>query len=173
MRKTLVVFIAMSFLLFFSTNGMAQSGWAEANANITISEFLAMHFSSEMKREESDALNSFNLVSFYSSVDPNSAFVLIVQTWNDSRLPDRDLRREVRIIGDVYYRQFSALVHHPTVKKRWKLDSIGNNFVIKHVRYSDLNEVLAVTIDDITSFDEEAIKRAELIVKMRGGVWDF
>ena len=153
---------------------MAEENWARAPANITIQEFLSMHFTSTMGRGEFDALNSFNVVSFYPSAAPDVAFVLVIQTWNDSRLPERDIRREIRKVGDAGYEQFKALTRHPTVQKRWPLTGSGGpHFIIKHVRKSDLNEVLAVTADSATSFEQEAIKKAEASVKQRGGVWSW
>lgn len=153
---------------------MAEEGWAQAPANITIQEFLNMHYNSVMHRVESDALNSYNIVSFYPSKGLDTAFVLIIQTWNDSRLPEQDLRREIRKDGKADFVLFKALTQHPTVRKRWLLSDVGGpHFIVKHVRISDLNETVAVTIDDITSFDEETIKKAEASVKSRGGVWSW
>lgn len=153
---------------------MAEEDWAQAPANITIGEFLEMHFASQMGDHESDALNSFNLVSFYPTKAPDSAFVLVIQGWNDSRVAERDLRREIRKVGDAMYGQFNAIRRHPTVRKRWPLgQSPEPHLIIKHVRKSDLKEVLGVTVDGVTSFDEEAIKKAETSVKQRGGVWSF
>jgi hypothetical protein len=62
---------------------------------------------------------------------------------------------------------------HPTVRKRWRIEARKENFIIKHVRYTDRREVLAVTIDGATYFDEETIRRAASMVKLRGGVWTF
>jgi hypothetical protein len=69
------------------------------------------------------------------------------------------------------YDQFKAMVNHPTVTKRWRPSRPESSFFIKHVRHSDLREVLGVTIGGTTYFDQDAIKRAELSVRARGGVW--
>lgn len=63
-------------------------------------------------------------------------------------------------------------MNHPTVAKRWRVRRPENSFVIKHVRFSDLREVLGVTLGGNTYFDQEAIRRAELQVRGRGGVWE-
>ena len=165
--------IAIACVLL-NTSVLAEEDWAQAPANITIQEFLNMHFASVMGRSDSGELNSFNLVSFYQSKTPEDAFVLVIQTWSDSRLPERDMRREIRKVGDALSEQFKALTRHPTVRKRWPLTAAGGpHFIMKHVRKTDLNEVLAVTIDTTTSFDQETIKKAEASVKHRGGVWSW
>jgi hypothetical protein len=43
--------------------------------------------------------------------------------------------------------------------------------VIKHVRADDIKDIIAVTIDGETFFDTADFKRAESLVKSRGGVW--
>jgi len=64
-------------------------------------------------------------------------------------------------------------LRHPTVRKRWDCTGTNSNLVIKHVRYTDIRETLAVTVDGVTSFDEESIKKASDLVKSRGGVWSW
>ena len=152
---------------------IAAGDWAEALASITIQEFLDSHFSKSMGRGESDYINSYNLVSFYPSSAPRNAFVFVVQTWRDSLSTECDLRREIRKVGDALYSYFDSLIHHPTVKKRWNIVALNKNFIIKHVRYSDLNEVIAVTVDETTYFDDATIKKTSILVKQRGGVWSF
>lgn len=173
MTRRLLLFLLLIFLLCGENNAIGAGEWAEAPANLTVREFLDMHFSNRMGRGETDALNSYNLVSFYPSGDPQTAFVFIMQTWRDSRIAERDIRREIRKVGDAYYDHFKAMTGHPTVRKRWKIEVPKENFIMKHVRYTDLREVLAVTIDGTTYFDEEAIRRAASMVKLRGGVWAF
>jgi hypothetical protein len=173
MTRRLLLCLLLIFLLSGGNKSIGAEEWAETPVNLTVREFLDMHFSNKMGRVESDALNSFNLVSFYPSGNPQTAFVFIIQTWRDSRIPERDLRREIRKFGDACYDQFKAMTGHPTVRKRWKIKIPKDNFVIKHVRYTDLKEVLAVTTDGTTYFDEEAIGRAASMVKLRGGVWAF
>ena len=168
-----LLFLLLIFFFLEGNKSIGAEEWAEAPANLTVREFLDMHFSNTMGRGESDALNSFNLVSFYPSGNPRTAFVFIIQTWSDSRVPERDIRRAIREVGDASYDQFKAMAKHPTVRKRWKLEVSKENFVIKHVRFTDLREVLAVTIDETTYFDEDGIGRAASIVKLRGGVWEF
>jgi len=152
----------------------AQSGWGSAPANLSIAEFLDLQFRTTMARGETgSALNDYNLVSFYPSDSQENAFVFIIQTWRDDRIAKTNLRREVRVVGDALYSEFNAMVNHPTVAKRWRIRHPENNFVIKHVRYSDLREVLGVTLGKNTYFDQEAIRRAEHRVRARGGVWEW
>ena len=47
------------------------------------------------------------------------------------------------------------------------------NFIVKHVRYTDLREVLAVTVDGATYFKKDAIKRIANMVEFRGGTWSW
>ncbi|MHC4270263.1 MAG: hypothetical protein ACYSTS_17625 [Planctomycetota bacterium] len=108
---------------------------------------------------ETESLNSFNLVSFYPSSEPRNAFVFIIQTWHDTRLAEGDLRSEIRKAGEALYNNFKSHIHHPTVRKRWELENSKENFIVKHVRYTDLNEVLGVTVDGETYFDYEIIKQ--------------
>ena len=173
MTRRLLLFLLFIFILCGGNKAIGAGEWAEAPANLTVREFLDMHFLNTMGRGESDALNSYNLVSFYPSGNPQTAFFFIIQPWRDSLIADRDIRREIRKVGDACYDQFKAMTGHPTVRKRWKIEVPKENFVIKHVRYTDLREVLAVTVDGTTYFDEEAIRRAASMVKLRGGVWAF
>lgn len=166
-------FIVVYFLL--AGQLMAQEDWAGAPANLTIEEFLNLYFHSHMGQQEDPiALNSYCLVSFYPSKSPATAFVMIIQTWRDSGLEARDLRREIRNLGDSMFQQFKSMRELPTLRKRWPPgQSVEAQLIIKHVRNSDLKEVLGITVDGITSFDEEAIKKAEASVRKRRGVWGF
>lgn len=173
MIRKILFFFLLTFLVTAGYKTVLAAQWAEAPANLTIREFLDLYFYSHMARGESNAINSFNLVSFYPSDNSQTAFVFIIQTWRDSGIAERDLRREIRKVGDSYYKLFKGLIKLPDVKKRWNINNIGENIIIKHVRISDLNEVLAVTINGVTHFDRASIRRTESIVKARGGVWSF
>lgn len=59
----------------------AANNWGDAPADLTISEYLELQFKLGMTRPESDALNSFSLVSFYPSSNPQDALVVVIQTW--------------------------------------------------------------------------------------------
>jgi hypothetical protein len=126
-----------------------------------------------MGRQESNSLNSFSLVSFYPSSDPQSALVLVIQTWRDERIPLQDLRREIRKIGEVLTDQFEAMARHPLVLKRWKLNNPKANLVVRHVRLSELRETLAVTVGGQTLFDADDISKAKADVTRRGAVWSL
>jgi len=126
-----------------------------------------------MTRSNSEALNSFSLVSFYPSSDPQKALVLVIQTWHDDRLQPQDLRREIRKVGEALTNHFKVMADHPTVSKRWKMANPESNFVVRHVRISDLRETLAVTLNGHTLFDEKDISNAKAEVTSRGAMWDW
>lgn len=44
------------------------------------------------------------------------------------------------------------MTEHPTVRKGCNIQVTNENFIIKHVRYTDLKEVMVVTIDGATNF---------------------
>ena len=50
---------------------------------------------------------------------------------------------------------------HPTYSKRWTIADPEANIIVRHVRYSDLRETLAVTIRGETVFDEDSISKAK------------
>lgn len=83
-----IVFIAF---LCAGDKSIRAGELAETPSSLTVREFLEVHFSNVMARGESDALNSFNLVSFYTSDDPQTAFVFIIQTWRDLQIVERDI----------------------------------------------------------------------------------
>jgi hypothetical protein len=151
----------------------AAGNWAAAPSQLSVGEYLDMLFHSKMDRPESDALNSFSIVSFYPSKDPGSAFVLVIQTWRDDRVQPQDLHREIRKAGDALLSQFRAMAKSPSVSKRWPMDYPERNFVVRHVRLSDFQETLGVTINGETSFDENSIAEAKAAVIRRGGVWSW
>jgi hypothetical protein len=169
--NNLVLIVAL--ILFGWPRPIAASDWAEAPANLTIQEFLENHFTQILGKEESDAINSYNLVFFYPSSEPHKAFVFIIQAWRDSQRTDRNIRRDIRALGEVYFKHFNSRIYLPTIRKRWKLKNSKENFIIKHVRHSDIKETLAVTVDGKTHFDDETIKRTAISIKRRGGIWSF
>lgn len=151
----------------------AGSKWADAPADLTIGEHLELQFKLELERHDSEELNSFTLVGFYPSSDPQKALVFVTQTWRDERLQPQDLRREIRKIGEVLTKQFEAMARHPHVRKRWKIENPKANIVVRHARYSDLRETLAVTLNGETIFDENDILKAKAEVTARGAIWSW
>ena len=165
---------ALLLLCLLTVSGArASADWGDAPADLTISEFLTLQFRLSMERPESEALNSFSLVRFYPSSSPQSALVFVIQTWRDKQLQPSDLRREIRKFGEAVSGQFDAMVRHPLVSKRWRVAEPKANIVIKHVRYSDLRETLAVTIRGETLFDENSISKAKAEAIDRGAVWSW
>jgi hypothetical protein len=82
------LFLLLLILAFDELPAFGQSSWATAPANLTMAEFLELHFRTSMARGETgSALNDYNLVSFYPSDSHDSAFVLVIQTWRDERVP--------------------------------------------------------------------------------------
>ena len=150
-----------------------EVAWADKPAALTIGEFLNLHFKIAMQRPESMALNSYSLVDFYPSSDPRNALVFVIQTWHDERLAPADLRREIREFGDALTKQFESLVRLPAVNKRWEVEDPKTNFIVKHVRYSDPLETLAVTVNGETVFGDDDIAKAKSAVKSRGAVWGW
>jgi hypothetical protein len=167
---------ALLFLALFTASGAwAATDWADAPADLTISEYLNLQFKLAMERPESDALNSYSLVSFYPSWNSQSAVVVVVQTWHDERARPQDLqdlRREIRKVGEALTRQFESMAHHPSIRERWK-NATSANFVVKHVRYSDPQETLGVTLRGETVFDPDGISKAKTEVITRGAVWGW
>lgn len=161
--------------LIFAANcsAFAQSGWGASSANLTVAEYLELSFKMAMERHETGALNDYSMVSFYPTDSPETALIVIIQTWHDERINQTDLRREIRTVGNAVYNHFKALVLHQTIAKRWRSERFENNFIVKHVRYTDLRESLAVTVGNATFFDPEEIKHAETLVRSRGGVWGW
>lgn len=171
MRATCLLLIVV--LAITISNAYAQIEWASMPANISIAEFLDLEFRISMERGEYGSLNNYNLVSFYPSDSQERAFVFVIQTWRDNLVTPTNLRQEIRSLADAMFKQFEALINHPTFKKRWQVKNPKNSFIIKHVRYRDLREVLGVTIGDKTYFERGEIKRAESLVRGRGGIWDW
>lgn len=159
-------------VLLTSAHALAQS-WADAPADLTVGEYLQLVFDLRMRRPESEALNSFALVSFYPSSNPQTALVLVTQTWRDQRVPAQDLRREIRNDGESWTEYFEAIARHPFVMKRWKMNDPKANIVVRHVRISDFRETLAVTVSGETLFDNDDISKAKAEVIRRGAIWSW
>jgi hypothetical protein len=150
-----------------------QRGWADRPADLTLGEFLDLWFKTQMARRESDALNSYSLVSFTPSTNPDEALVVVIQTWRDERLSESDLRRAIRKAADVELDLFRALLEHPRLKKRWAPSDPESNLVVRHVRFSDLRETLGVTRKGKTEFEPEAMLEAKKAVEGAGGIWSW
>ena len=99
--------------------------------------------------------------------------MVVIQTWHDERLPQADLRREIRKDADSTIDEFDATLKSRIVRKRWYVTEPKSNILIRHVRISDPRETLAVTMNGITYFDDESFKRAEAMLKDRGAVWSW
>jgi hypothetical protein len=162
----------LGLVLLTSSPTWAQS-WADAPADLTVSEYLQLVFDLNMRRPESEALNSFSLLGFYPSSDPQSALVLVIQPWCDQRVPPQDLRQEIRKVGEALSDQFEAMARHPRVLKRWKMNNPKANIVVRHVRFSDLRETLAVTVRGQTLFDDNGISKAKAEIMRRGAIWSW
>ena len=155
------------------TSSAWAGNWADVPAELTVGEYLQLLFDTKMTRPESEAVNSFGLVSFYPSSSPQRALVLIIQTWRDDRVPLQDLRREIRKGGDLIVDHFKAIARHPLVAKRWRPDNPKSNVMVRHARLSDVRETIAVTVNGETVFDEDAMTRARQDAVSRGAVWSW
>ncbi len=161
-------------LLVFLTNSPAWGqSWADAPADLTVGEYLQLVFRLDMKRPDTKALNDFSLVNFYSSSDPQMALVLVIQTWRDERVLGHYLPGEIRSVGEAFTAQFEAMARRQDVLKRWNMNNPKENFVVRHVRLSDLRETLAVTVNGETLFDDKDISKAKAYVTSRGGIWSL
>ena len=161
-------------LLVFLTNSAAWGqSWADAPADLTVGEYLQLVFRLDMKRPDSKALNDFSLVNFYSSSDPQMALVLVIQTWRDETVLGHYLPGEIRSVGEAFTAQFEAMARRQDVLKRWNMNNPKENFVVRHVRLSDLRETLAVTVNGETLFDDKDISKAKAYVTSRGGIWSL
>lgn len=152
---------------------LASDWWAGATTNITIGEFIDNYFFDRMGREINDGNKLHNYIGFLPSSSPHVAFIFMVQPWSDEMFSDQNLRREIRKESDYLYKKFNSLARQPIIKNRWNFGVPNKNFILKHVRVSDFDEVIAVTVDDKTYFEDEEIKKIELLVKQRGGFWTF
>jgi len=173
LRRSTALLLVLLLAPITMSAAWAASNWGDAPANLTTSEYLNLQFKLAMSRPESEALNSFSLVGFYPSSNPQDALVVVIQTWRDERVRPEDLRREIRKVGDALADQFNAMAGHPDISKRWKIVNPKASFVVKHVRYSDIRETLAVTLRGETVFDNDLISKAKEEVTVRGGVWGW
>lgn len=170
-RRATSVLLLLSLL---TISAARASGWGDAPAELTISEYLDIQYKlSPMARPESNALNSYSLVSFYPSSSPQDALVVVIQTWHDEHIGPQDLRREIRNVGEALSGNFNAMARLPLISKRWPMENPKANFVVRHVRYSDLRETIAVTVNGETVFDSDSISKARANVMARGAVWGW
>ena len=172
MKTDLLAFVIAMFLTTASVCAQSRASTIE---NVTNEEFLQLYFRIELHQHEGKALNSFNLIDFYPGARPENALLFIIQTYNDNGLSTEDaqLRRWIREMGATLVAAFQVRFRLPVLKKRWPLSNPKANLIIKHVRVRDLQDILAVTIDGVTSFDPADFKRGEQRVRMVGGVWAF
>lgn len=154
----------------------AQTESQVAAEPVTNGEYLALFFNLRMHRHETEeALNSYNIVRFYQSPSPDKSLVVIFQTYNDNGTSTDApwLRREIRQVGRALADQFDSLLRLPRVSSRWPLRNPKENLIVKHVRTEDFQDVLAVTIDGVTSFDPMDFRRAKERVERIGVAWAF
>jgi hypothetical protein len=156
--------------LITASSAWAATNWADVPTNLTISEYLDLQFKQRYEHE-SNALNAYSIASFYPSSDPQNALVVVIQAWRDERVKPEDLRREIRKVGQSFSDIFTVTVAHPFISKRWKIVNPSANFVVKHVRYSDIRETLGVTFKGETVFDQDSIAKVGVEVASRGAVW--
>ena len=170
LHRSLQGLLVLVFLM--NSPAWAQS-WADAPADLTVGEYLQLVFRLDMKRPDSKALNDFSLVNFYSSSDPQMALVLVIQTWRDETVLGHYLPGEIRSVAEAFTAQFEAMVRRQDVLKRWNINNPKENFVVRHVRLSDLQETIAVTVNGETLFDDKDISKAKAFVTRRGGIWSL
>lgn len=174
LKRVLLTTIVIGFVLGGNwTASWLQAGrsWANQPANLTISEYFDLIFDSEIETPETDALNTFSIVDFYPSNSPSKAIIFIIQAWQDERVSRENLRRAIRKVADMYLELFKALSKHPKIRKRWFVKDPLSQIIIRHIRYSDSKETLAVTMNGTTYFDEKIFIKTETMVKERGGFW--
>ncbi len=163
---------ALLLLGLLTNSGVcAADNWGDTPADLTIAEYLDLYFDLEIERPDSDELNGYSLATFYPSSNPESALVVVIQTWHDERLKPDDLRREIRKAGDTLSAHFEAMARLPSISERWAISNPKTNFVVRHVRLSDTRETLGVTINGNTIFDEKGISNAQENVTARGATW--
>ncbi len=175
-----LIFIASVFfataLSSSSRSGQPKEDWGDRNAQITNEEFLDMYFNLHMHAHEDDhAFNSFNMISFCPSSSSAKALLVIIQTYNAKghTTDEAEIRQQIRELASTEQKLFEAFCASRVISKRWKVASPKNSIVIKHVRAEDVRDILAVTFNGETSFDPADFKKAEGLVKSRGGVWSF
>jgi hypothetical protein len=156
--------------------GQPQITWGDADARLTKSEFIEMYYlSTKHEHEKSTSLNSYNVIQFIPSSSPEKALLYVTQTYNvkGHTTEEAELRRGIREIAKLEVDGFESSVGLPIIQKRWKVVSPRKAFVIRHVRADDIRDILAVTLDGETFFEKEDFKRAEALVKSRGGLWSW
>jgi hypothetical protein len=150
------------------------ASWAEKSAQITTEEFLALFFRSEFHEDDGrNSLNDGNLVMFVSANSPSQAIVLINQYYDlrQHTAAEADVRREVRKVANSMLGLFESDAKSPVVRKRWKISDPKNALIIRHMPEDDMKETIAVTVNGETSFEMDDFKKAENLVKSRGGYW--
>lgn len=154
-----------------AVNGLPQMPWADASANLTIEELLNLEFGLAMLKTDGSGVNPWSVPSFAASTNPESALVVLQLAWKDESLESLELRRVIRERSNSSVNLFTSMSLYPSVKKRWKMTNPISNLVLRHVRYADPSETLAVTVDGETRFEPKEIAEAEKMVLARGGYW--
>ena len=172
------ILIFMGMLMSHTFSGDVTAQWQQGDppANITASEYLWLVFDSNLSRisliADSAGLKMLQPYVFFShSGEVSQGVVYVVLEWPDEHLNQLDLRRNIRIISDGYLNKFEILQQWVSVQSRWSPSEPRSHFVIRHVRYSDIQETLAVTLNGETSFESVKFWEAKRRVENSGGIW--
>ena len=155
----------MGLLLSHTFTGDVTAQWGQTDppADITVSEYLDLFF--QVRMDEA------HYVKFIYRGDVSQGIVYVIYGWSDEWFSQLELRRAIRRAANTYVQNFDLLRQWATVRNRWFPSEPRAHFVIRHVRHSDTQETLAVTLDGETSFDPVDFWKAEQRVTNSGGNW--
>jgi hypothetical protein len=172
MRRCLPLCLLGVLLVALASSGAGKlSGkWQDADANLTMGEFLQFYFQVNMSQHASATGMSGNIIQFIPGDDPGHAILLIHQTWNDDFAPN-ELRRHIRQFSSALKDNFESHTKTPVVRGRWQVDDAATHLIIRHTRAKDAAENVAVTINGETLFDDDSFRRAEAAVRQQHGAW--
>ena len=154
-----------------------EIGQTDPPANIMVSEYLHLFFTLQLGRTRllNFPVSGFQLIQpyvyFNHPSDLSQGIVYLVCLFSDEPFSQLALRREIRRFASSTVRGFEALSQWPEVSSRWSPSQPLAHFVIRHVRHSDTEETLAVTLDGVTYFDAVKFWEAEQRVENSGGNW--
>ncbi len=172
MRFAATVVLACWLSLWGTSPLIAENDtWGDKPANLTTGEYLRLFFTAQFEwycGRETRA----PIVLFYPSPAPETAVLLLSKQWNFHGVAERDQKRILRQWSANAYAFFQLLSTWHEVSSRWGVTNPKNgNFIIKHTREEDTEEVLAVTVSGETFFYQKDIERAASLVQSRGGCW--
>ena len=172
------ILIFIGLLLSHTFGGDVKAQWQQGDppANITVSEYLDLLFNSRLAKTSAVELSTghllfFPTVHFFHPGDVSQGMVYMVISWADESLSQLELRRGIRAMAYNKTRTFKPMLGWPQVRNRWSPLYPYTRFVIRHVRLSDRQETLAVTLNGETSFDAAEFWEAKRRVESRGGNW--